>query len=116
MLIQNSFNDGKYLSKKYSKVIFNRKEIELILRIYGRMVSSGQWRDYGISMLKEVAVFSIYRHASEHSIYRIEKRPLTAKKQGMYSVIELDGRILKQGNDLSVVLKKKKKKLIRIVK
>ena len=107
MLIQNSFNDGKYLSKKYSKVIFNRKEIELILRIYGRMVSSGQWRDYGISMLKEVAVFSIYR---------LEKRPLTAKKKGMYSVIELDGRILKQGNDLSVVLKVFDKKLIRIVK
>ena len=116
MLIQNNFNEDKNLTKKNSKVIFNRKEIGLILRIYGRMVSIGHWRDYGISMLKEVAIFSIYRHTSEHPIYRIVKKPYFARKQGMYSVIEFDGRILKQGNDLSIVLKVFENKLIRIIR
>ena len=116
MLIQNNFNEDNHLTKKYSKVIFNRKELGLILRIYGRMVSIGHWRDYGISMLKEVAIFSIYRQTSEHPIYRVVKKSYFARKQGMYSVIEFDGRILKQGNDLSIVLKVFENKLIRIIK
>ena len=116
MLIQNNFNEDKHLTKKYSKVIFNRKELGLILRIYGRMVSIGHWRDYGISMLKEVAIFSIYRQTSEHPIYRVVKKPYFAKKQGIYSVIEFNGKILKQGNDLSIVLRIFENKVIRIIK
>jgi len=116
MLIQNNFNEDKHLTKKYSKVIFNRKELGLILRIYGRMVSIGHWRDYGISMLKEVAIFSIYRQTSENPIYRIVKKPYFARNQGVYSVVEFNGKILKQGNDLSTVLKIFDKKIIRIIK
>ena len=99
-----------------SKVTFDRAELGQILRLYGRMVSMGEWRDYGISMLKEAAIFSIYRHTSEHPIYRVVKKPYFARKQGMYSVIEFNGKILKQGNDLSIVLKIFENKIIRIIK
>ncbi len=83
--------------------------------VYGRMVASGEWRDYGISMLRDVAVFSIFRHAAEHPVYRIEKRPALAARQGQYSVIGMDGRILKRGHDLKSVLRVLEKKLIKAV-
>ena len=98
-----------------NQVSFHRTELSLILPIYGRMVAAGEWRDYGISMLRDVAVFAIFRHAAEHPIYRIEKRPALAKRQGQYSVIGMDGRILKRGADLKQVLSVLEKKLIRVV-
>ena len=68
-----------------------------------------------IYMLKDVAVFSIFRRSAEHPIYRIEKRPKMAAKQQQYSVIGMDGRILKRGDDLRQVLQVLEKKLIRAV-
>lgn len=97
------------------QVAFDRKELDVILGLYGRMVSSGDWRDYGMSFLKDVAVFSIFRRTAEHPIYRIEKRPKLRDKQGMYSVIGMDGRILKRGHDLRTVLRVLERKLIRLV-
>lgn len=85
------------------------------MSIYGRMVAAGEWRDYGMSGLKDVAIFSIFRRTAEHPIYRIEKRPKLAQKQGQYSVIGLDGRILKRGSDLRKVLRVLERKLIRSV-
>ncbi|MEO1564419.1 MAG: DUF2794 domain-containing protein [Pseudomonadota bacterium] len=96
-------------------VHFHRTELGPILSVYGRMVAAGEWRDYGISALKDVAVFSIFRRAAEHPIYRIEKRPKLASRQGMYAVIGMDGRILKRGHDLKTVLRVLEKKLIRPV-
>lgn len=95
--------------------MFHRTELGIILSLYGRMVAAGEWRDYGISALKEVAVFSVFRRTAEHPIYRIEKRPKLANKQGQYSVIGMDGRILKRGHDLKTVLRVLDKKLIRAV-
>ena len=96
-------------------VHFQRAELSLILSLYGRMVAAGEWRDYGISGLREVAVFSIFRRTAEQPLYRIEKRPKLAAKQGMYSVIGMDGRILKRGPDLRAVLRVLERKLIRAV-
>jgi hypothetical protein len=96
-------------------VAFHRTELSVILQLYGRMVAAGLWRDYGISMLREVAVFAVFRHTAEHPIYRIEKRPRLAGRQGQYSVVAMDGRILKRGSDLAQVLRVLEKKLIRAV-
>ena len=98
-----------------NQVSFHRTELAIILSLYGRMVAAGEWRDYGISMLKEVAVFSIYRRSAETPLYRIEKCPEMAKRQGMYSVVGMDGRILKRGHDLKTVLRVLERKLIRAV-
>lgn len=97
------------------QVAFDRRELGVILSVYGRMVSAGEWRDYGLSFLKDVAVFSIFRRSAEHPIYRVEKRPKLRDRQGMYSVIGMDGRILKRGHDLRVVLRVLERKLIRAV-
>lgn len=97
------------------RVAFNRSELGLILGVYGRMVAAGEWRDYGMSFLREVAVFSVFRHTAEHPLYRIEKRPKLKNRQGMYAVVGMDGRILKRGQDLKAVLRVLERKLIRVV-
>jgi len=96
-------------------VSLHRTELNVILGLYGRMVAAGEWRDYGISMLKDVAIFSIFRRAAEHPIYRIEKRPKLRGRQGQYCIIAMDGHILKRGDDLKAVLRVLEKKLIRAV-
>ncbi|CUH40735.1 hypothetical protein JSE7799_03470 [Jannaschia seosinensis] len=96
-------------------VNFHRTELSLILSLYGRMVAAGEWRDYGISGLRDVAIFSVFRRTAEQPIYRIEKRPKMAARQGMYCVIGMDGRILRRGHDLRAVLRVLERKLIRSV-
>ena len=87
-----------------SNVTFNRLELNRILNLYGRMVADGEWRDYAIDFLKDKAVFSIFRRASEVPLYRIEKDPRLARKQGAYSVVSAGGLILRRGHDLDRVL------------
>jgi hypothetical protein len=87
-----------------NRVTFNRLELNRILNLYGRMVADGEWRDYAIDFLKDRAVFSVFRRASEVPIYRIEKDPRLARKQGMYSVITATGLILRRGHELERVL------------
>ncbi|MEL6533668.1 MAG: DUF2794 domain-containing protein [Pseudomonadota bacterium] len=97
------------------QIAFDRRELGVILGLYGRMVAAGEWRDYGLSHLSDVAVFAIFRRTAEHPIYRIEKRPKLQSRQGMYSVVGMDGRILKRGHDLKAVLRVLERKLIRAV-
>jgi hypothetical protein len=87
-----------------SVVAFNRRELFAILDVYGRQVAQGEWRDYAIDHGRETACFSIFRRASECPIYRIEKTPKLARKQGAFSVVSATGLILKRGNELDRVL------------
>ena len=96
-------------------VAFHRTELAPILSLYGRMVAAGEWRDYGISSLKDVAVFSVFRRTAENPLYRIEKRPKLRGRQGMYAVIGMDGQVLRRGHDLKTVLRVLERKLIRAV-
>ena len=94
-------------------VAFDRRELGVIMSLYGRMVAAGEWRDYGLSFLREVAVFSVFRRAAENPLYRIEKRPRLRGAQGVYAVIGMDGQILRRGHDLPTVLRVLERKLIR---
>lgn len=95
------------------QVSFDRRELSVILALYGRMVAMGEWRDYGISSLRDLAVFSIFRRTAEHPLYRIEKRPKLRARQGIYAVVGMDGQVLRRGHDLAAVLKVLERKLIR---
>jgi hypothetical protein len=88
-----------------NQVTFSRPELDRILRLYGRMVATGEWRDYAIDFLKDRAVFSVFRRASEMPIYRIEKNPKLSRKQGAYSVISATGLIVRRGHELDRVLR-----------
>ena len=95
------------------QVVFDRLELNRILTLYGRMVAAGEWRDYALDFLDEVAVFSIFRRSSEMPLFRIEKRPKLRAKQGQYAVIAAGGVILKRGHELAQVLKVFDKKLLK---
>ena len=97
------------------QVAFHRTELAPILALYGRMVAAGEWRDYGISCLRDVAVFSVFRRTAENPLYRIEKRPSLRLRQGQYAVIGMEGQVLKRGNELRQVLRVLERKLIRVV-
>ena len=97
------------------QVAFDRKELGVILGLYGRMVAAGEWRDYGISHLRDYAVFAVFRRTAENPLYRIEKHPKLRNRQGMYAVFGMDGQVLKRGHDLRTVLRVLERKLIRPV-
>lgn len=85
-------------------VTFDRRELDLILRLYGRMVAANEWRDYAIDHLSDRAVFSVFRRASETPLFQIVKNPRLTRKQGAFSVVAASGAILKRGHELARVL------------
>jgi hypothetical protein len=98
------------------EVVFDRRELDQILRLYGRLVAAGEWRDYAIDFLAEKAVFSIYRRASEAPLFRIEKCPAARSRQGMYSLVTIGGYVLKRGQDLADVLRVIERKVEKALK
>ena len=88
-----------------NQVTFDRRELTRILNLYGRMVAAGEWRDYAIDFLKDRAVFSVFRRSSEMPIYRIEKNPRLARRQGAYSIVSATGLIVRRGHELDRVLR-----------
>ena len=86
-------------------ISFDRGELNEILKVYGRKVADGEWRDYAIDHTRERAVFSMFRRASETPLYQIVKQPKLARKQGVYSLVAATGQILRRGHDLANVLR-----------
>jgi hypothetical protein len=99
-------------SRAAEDVRFDRKELGQILRVYGRMVAAGEWRDYAIAAMRDLAVFAVFRRTAETPLYRIEKRPRLRARQGLYAVVGMDGRVLRRGHDLGQVLKVLERRLI----
>ena len=79
-------------------ITFHRLELNQILRIYGRMVGESEWRDYAID-------FSVFKRSGDLPVYQIEKNPKLAAKQGAFSIVNTQGKILKRGHELAQVLK-----------
>ena len=97
--------DAPRPAAKTGVVFFDRRELDQILRVYGRMVAAGEWRDYAIAGLSEAAVFSIFRHTAETPVYRVEKRPALARRQGAWSILGPGGQVLRRGHELAQVLR-----------
>src|SRR5665213_2847906 len=98
-------SSGAHQNSSLNQVTFSRRELHRILDLYGRKVAAGEWRDYAIDFLKDRAVFSVFRRASEVPLYRIEKNPKLARRQGVYSVISATGLIVRRGHELDRVLR-----------
>jgi hypothetical protein len=102
---------GSEYTTQEARISFSRQELRAILEVYGRMVAAGEWRDYAIDHLRDSAIFSVFRRASEMPLYRIVKNPKLARKQGAYSILTPTGLILKRGSDLARVLDSIERKL-----
>ncbi len=94
---------------------FDRRELQTILNLYGRMVAAGHWRDYAMDFSAHRAIFSIFRRSGEAAYYRIVKEPRLARRQGAYWVVAQTGLILKRGPDLQRVLASLEKKPLALV-
>ena len=97
--------DPSYAAAQRAGVFFERRELDRLLRLYGRMVAAGEWRDYALDSLREAAVFSVFRRASEAPLYRIEKHPALARRQGAWAIVGHGGHVLRRGHDLEQVLR-----------
>lgn len=97
------------------QVMWQRRELDAILNVYGRLVAQGEFKDYAIDGLKDCAVFSIFRRASEMPLYTIVKTPAEANRQGQYKVVSMSGQILKRGQDLKQVLRVFDKKRFTVI-
>jgi hypothetical protein len=97
--------DPPYASARSARVFFERRELDRLLNLYGRMVAAGEWRDYGIDGLSDVAIFSVFKRASEAPLYRIEKRPALARRQGAWAVVGQGGHVLRRAHELEQVLR-----------
>ena len=105
-LVSASENQPPVQTSKIAPITaFDRKELALILNVYGRKVGQGEWRDYAMDFLRERAVFSIYARVSERPLFIVEKTPKLRNRQGQYAVTNQQGRILKRGHDLALVLR-----------
>ena len=91
--------------KSQKPVAFDRKELGLILTLYGRYVAQGEWRDYAMDFDTEAARFDIHRRASEQPLYSIVKSPGLVARGGLYSVVAPGGLIMRRGNVLEQVLR-----------
>ena len=94
---------------------FERKELNRILDLYGRMVAAGHWRDYALRIDPDVAIFAAFRRHSERPDVRIENRPLLRSKQGAFALVGEHGVVLKRGHDLGNVLAPLERRLMRLV-
>jgi hypothetical protein len=99
-----------------AKVRFDRRELDVILGVYGRLVAAGELRDYALDDGADAAAFSMYRRTSEQPLYRIEKRPALARRQGAWALIGMGGQTLKRGHELRQVLDVLERKLLRAVR
>jgi len=97
------------------QVGFERLELNRILDLYGRMVAAGHWRDYAIELGRDAAVFAAFRRATERPEYRIQKQPGLRNRQGMWSLVNEAGVVLKRGHELVPVLAPLERRLMKLV-
>ncbi|MGC1301346.1 MAG: DUF2794 domain-containing protein [Caulobacteraceae bacterium] len=96
-------------------VFFERRELDALMQLYGRMVAAGEWRDYAIDGLADRAVFSVFRRHSEAPLYRVEKHPELARRQGAWAVVGQGGLVLRRGHELGQVLRLFESRRFRVV-
>ena len=87
------------------KLFFERTELKIILDLYAKMVSSGNWKDYGLSISGKQVSFSVFKNAAEKAIYKICKNFKPSNINLKYLVTDTNGKILKNSDNLSNLIK-----------
>ena len=87
------------------KHFFEKDELKIILDLYAKMVSEGSWKDYGLSISSKQVGFSVFKNAAENALYKICKNFRPKNSNLKYLITDTNGKILKNSNDLSVLLK-----------
>ena len=91
---------------KRKDIFFNKKELKLILNLYARMVSDGEWKDYGLSISKREVSFNIYYRTSEIPAYKITKNLKPKNENEKYLIKDSTNKTIKNSNNLQRLIKK----------
>ena len=85
---------------------FIKKELQTILNLYAKKVSSGDWKDYGLSINKREITFDVYQRASEKPIYRISKNLSPKNKTEKFYILDKNGKMVKKSENLENLINK----------
>tara|TARA_B100001057_G_scaffold469936_1_gene530742 strand:- start:825 stop:1163 length:339 start_codon:yes stop_codon:yes gene_type:complete len=99
-LVVNNFK-----KKNDEKNFFEKKELQIILDLYAKMVSEGSWKDYGLSISSKQVSFSVFKNAAENALYKICKNFKPKNKNLKYLITDTNGKILKNSFELRNLLK-----------
>jgi len=108
LIVNNRFN------KK--EKFFIKKELQAILNLYARKVSSGDWKDYGLSINKREITFDVYQRASEKPIYRISKNLNPKNKIEKFYVLDRNGRVVKRSENLDSLINRVEWTKLKVVR
>ena len=108
LVVNNRFN------KK--EKFFIKKELQAILNLYARKVSSGDWKDYGLSINKREITFDVYQRASEKPIYRISKNLNPKNKTERFYVLDRNGRVVKKSENLDSLINRVEWTKLKVVR
>ena len=100
-LIINNVNNKKLEENHF----FEKEELKVILNLYAKMVSEGSWKDYGLSISSKQVGFSVFKNATENALYKICKNFRPLNKNLKYLIVDSNGKILKNSNNLELLLK-----------
>jgi len=89
-----------------NEIFFVKKELQTILNLYGKMVSNGSWKDYGVSIGPKEISFDIYQRASEKPIYRILKNLKPKNYNEKFYIKDKHGQVLEKSNNLLRLIEK----------
>jgi hypothetical protein len=98
------------------EIFFIKKELQTILNLYGKMVSNGTWKDYGVSISPKEISFDIYQRASEKPIYKILKNLKPKNYNEKFYIKDKHGNILEKSNNLLNLIEKTKWNNLKAVK
>ena len=97
LVINNTKNQNQ-------KHFFEKQELKIILDLYAKMVSAGNWKDYGLSISSKQVSFSVFKNATENSIYKICKNFRPSNKNLKYMITDTNGKILKNSYELKILI------------
>ena len=100
---------------KKKEIFFSKIELQLILNLYAKMVSSGEWKDYGLTITKREVSFNIYYRTSEFPAYRITKNLKPKNANEKYLVKDAQNKIINSSENLQLLIKKIIWKKFRLV-
>ena len=92
-------------SERKPQYFFEKNELKIILDLYAKMVSEGSWKDYGLNISSKQVGFSVFKNATENAKYKICKNFKPINKNLKYLITDSKGKILKNSNELKILLK-----------
>jgi len=100
---------------KKKDIFFDKFELKIILNLYAKMVSNGEWKDYGLSISKKEVSFNVYHRTSEYPAYKITKNLKPKNENEKYLIRGNQNKIINKSENLDSLVKKiiwKKFKLV----